>query len=236
MNLDDYKHIEPKPGPQMGGDPNELVENTPEPTTQASAALPALPDPAHATILTSTKKVEANRRNAAKSTGPKTAAGKRRVARNAIKHGFFSKYILVQHPEAEESQAEYDELRSAIYSHFQPLGVLEEFWVERIVVSSWRWRRVLRAESGHIARALYHERQLAKAESEHSDEAGAPDLEPDRATDHLFVPTNGDLNNILRYDVTINKQLNHAIAQLERLQAMRKAEPVPGLTREESSR
>jgi hypothetical protein len=172
--------------------------------------------------------VEANRRNSLQSTGPKASAGKKRVARNAIKHGFFSKYLLVQHPQAQESQAEYDELHAAIYADYQPFGGREEMCVEKIVVYSWRLRRLIRSESGHIARALHHECQLAKAESEHSDQAGSPDLEPYLATDHLFVPSNGDLDKNLRYEVMINKQLNHAIAQLERLQAMRKAESVPG--------
>jgi hypothetical protein len=34
------------------------------------------------------------------------------------------------------------------------------------------------SESGHISRALHHERQLAKAESEHSDQAASPNLDP----------------------------------------------------------
>ena len=37
--------------------------------------------------MTSDKKREANKRNAARSTGPKTAAGKARAARNAVRHG-----------------------------------------------------------------------------------------------------------------------------------------------------
>lgn len=37
--------------------------------------------------MTSQRQIDANRRNAKKSTGPKSTAGKRRSARNAIKHG-----------------------------------------------------------------------------------------------------------------------------------------------------
>jgi len=38
--------------------------------------------------MTSPAKLRANRRNGAKGTGPKTAAGKARAARNARRHGF----------------------------------------------------------------------------------------------------------------------------------------------------
>src|SRR6266699_1080951 len=37
--------------------------------------------------MISTRKVAANRRNAARSTGPSTAGGKARASRNAYKHG-----------------------------------------------------------------------------------------------------------------------------------------------------
>jgi hypothetical protein len=62
-----------------------------------------------------------------------------------------------------------------------------------------------------------------------------PDVEGHLALDHLFLPTNGDMDKILRYDVTINKQLNHAIAQMERLQTMRKAGSLPALIRSGNS-
>jgi hypothetical protein len=37
--------------------------------------------------VTSTRKIEANRKNARASTGPKTAQGRARLARNALRHG-----------------------------------------------------------------------------------------------------------------------------------------------------
>src|SRR5947207_12729613 len=115
----------------------------------------------------SSRKIEANRRNARKSTGPRTATGKKRVSRNALRHGFYSKWLLVQHRDGNENQAEYDELNVAIQEHYQPVGWLEERWLETIAVWSWRLRRVIRYETGQIARAL----------AEHSDDLQSADPE-----------------------------------------------------------
>ena len=84
---------------------------------------------------TSSRKVAANRRNALKSTGPRTTNGKRRVARNAVRHGFFSKWLLVQHQDGKESQSEYDDFYADIRKHYQPVGWLEVLWAEKIAVS-----------------------------------------------------------------------------------------------------
>jgi hypothetical protein len=45
--------------------------------------------------VTSDKKAEANRRNALKSTGPRTPEGKAAVRLNALKHGLLSEEILL---------------------------------------------------------------------------------------------------------------------------------------------
>ena len=45
--------------------------------------------------MTSDKKVEANRRNALKSTGPRTPEGKAAVRSNAVTHGLLSKKVLL---------------------------------------------------------------------------------------------------------------------------------------------
>ena len=43
--------------------------------------------------------IEANRRNAAHSTGPKTDEGKARSSQNAITHGFYAKAFVVRDDE-----------------------------------------------------------------------------------------------------------------------------------------
>ena len=45
--------------------------------------------------MTSEKKTEANRRNALKSTGPRTPEGKTAVRLNALRHGLRSEEILL---------------------------------------------------------------------------------------------------------------------------------------------
>jgi hypothetical protein len=171
----------------------------------------------------SAKRAEANRQNSRKSTGPRTAAGKKRVSRNAIRHGFFSKWLLVQHPDAKESLDEYEDFYADIRAHYQPADWLEHLWVEKIAVWSWRLRRLIRCESGQIARALAghsHELQQTRADDLAEPES-APSSNPemDAMTDHLFLPEKDELDKLLRYEAMINRQLNHAIGELERLQA-----------------
>jgi hypothetical protein len=49
-------------------------------------------------------------------------------------------------------------------------------------------------------------------------------VESGAVTDHLLLPDDATANKILRYDSSINKQMNHAMSELERLQRGRRAE------------
>jgi hypothetical protein len=176
----------------------------------------------------SLRRIESNRRNSQKSTGPKTATGKKRVSTNAIKHGFYSKWLLVQHRDGEESRAEYDELYAGIVEDYQPVGWHEEDLVDKIAAWSWRLRRAIRYESGLITRALAEHRyelQRSKADDlAETESAPSRNPEMDAMTDHLFLPENEELDKLMRYEAMINRQLNHALAELERVQARRKGE------------
>jgi hypothetical protein len=99
----------------------------------------------------SPKQIVANRRNAQKSTGPKTPNGQAISKANALKHGILSQEVVVQGRCIKEKFGEFTDLRQRFLEDLKPVGPLEEMMVDKIVTTYWRLRRALKAESGEIA-------------------------------------------------------------------------------------
>jgi len=217
----------------MGRGKRDILEELPETSQAEGAKKQSPPEPmSNQKAPASARKIEANRRNALRSTGPRTPRGKKTVAKNALKHGFFSKWLLVAHPDGKEDPNEYADLCAALREHYRPNSFLEELWLEKIAVWSWRLRRLIRFESGQIALALAeHSQDIKQSSTELAEFESAPLSSPeiDSMTDHLFLPSKEELDKLLRYEAMINRQLNHAIAELERLQRRRNGESVPAL-------
>jgi hypothetical protein len=114
----------------------------------------------------SARQLAANRRNAEKSTGPKTPAGRAAVAGNAVKHGIFSKEVLVKGLHIKENSRELSDLRERFWHDLDPIGPVEEMLVDQIVTTHWRWRRALKAEAGEIALSVDQGRWKRQAEPE----------------------------------------------------------------------
>ena len=55
--------------------------------------------------MTSFRQIEANRRNAIRSTGPNTDEGKRRSRRNAIRHGLCAETVIENIEDIEDYRA-----------------------------------------------------------------------------------------------------------------------------------
>jgi hypothetical protein len=88
----------------------------------------------------------ANQNNAKKSTGPVTLQGKQAVSNNALKHGVFSKSLIL----ADEDPTEYKSLLDQLLLELHPIGLLEQTLVERIALNLWRQKRLVRAETANI--------------------------------------------------------------------------------------
>ena len=102
----------------------------------------------------SERRIQANRRNALRSTGPKTERGKRAVAHNAIKHGFLAREVVITAGDGEESLEEFHCLVGQLCEYYEPIGVVEESLLQTIATCWWRKARVLRAENGEIRKRV----------------------------------------------------------------------------------
>ena len=102
----------------------------------------------------SERRIQANRKNALRSTGPKTARGKQIVALNAIKHGILAREVVITAGDGEENLEEFHDLVEQLGISYEPVGVVEEILVQNIATSLWRKARVVRAENGEIRTRL----------------------------------------------------------------------------------
>ena len=88
--------------------------------------------------MTSEAQIIANRRNAQKSTGPRTNEAKSAISQNAVKHGFSASQDVI----SSESQADFDQYRDQLLAELDPASPMESMLAERIVSLSWRLKRI----------------------------------------------------------------------------------------------
>jgi len=72
--------------------------------------------------------------------------GKERSKRNSLKHGIFAKATVLDG----ESRAEFDFLLKGLRDCLDPVGALEDLFVEKLANIVWRERRSLVAEGAAI--------------------------------------------------------------------------------------
>ena len=89
------------------------------------------------------KQLTANRRNAQKSTGPKTPGGKAVSSKNAIRHGLLARDVILK----DEDPQAFEAMQTALVEELSPLGEIERQLVDRIVSALWRLRRLGRVEA-----------------------------------------------------------------------------------------
>ena len=119
------------------------------------------------TTTTPIDRAAINRRNAQKSTGPRTPEGKSRSRFNAVKHGMSAKTLVLPGEDADVLQQRIE----AWTSDLQPQNEVEQFLVERSVQFSWQLERADRAELARLS-SLIHGVPAAAA-SRQQEEAAA---------------------------------------------------------------
>ncbi len=116
--------------------------------------------------MTSFAQWQANRRNAAKSTGPVTEEGKQRSRRNAVRHGLTAETVIGALEDAEDYQA----FEAAIIADYDAQSAAERELVLRLASALWRLRRatameteLFEIEAGHLTAAATMQRPAREA-------------------------------------------------------------------------
>ena len=94
--------------------------------------------------MTSFRQIEANRRNARKSTGPITEEGKQRSRCNAVRHGLTAETVIGALEDAED----YKAFEAAITADYDAQSAVERELVLRLASLLWRLRRATTMETG----------------------------------------------------------------------------------------
>jgi len=80
--------------------------------------------------VVSIKRIEANKKNAKHSTGPKTVAGKFKSSRNSIKHGLQARLHLV----IGEDPVAFERFKASYIKSLSPKNIIEEQIVFKLLV------------------------------------------------------------------------------------------------------
>src|SRR5260370_8767584 len=93
--------------------------------------------------MTSFRQIEANRRNAIRSTGPNTEEGKRRSRVNALRHGLCAETVI----ELVEDVEDYRAFEAAVIADYKAQTAVERELVLRLASLLWRLRRATAIET-----------------------------------------------------------------------------------------
>jgi len=97
------------------------------------------------------KQINANRKNALLSKGPKTDLGKLNSSKNSLKHGLTAKQLVIG-----EDLNEFEKYRDHMIEALKPEGILEEQVVFKIIDVGFRLRRIGGIEAGIYNQEILH--------------------------------------------------------------------------------
>ncbi len=200
----------------------------------------------------SQRRLEANRRNALRSTGPKTAAGKRAVRWNAWKHGLHTRQLLLPG----EKESDWSAFRERLSAELKPVGELELLLADRITALAWRIRRLGGLESDLFVWNYYetvasrnsHDyiwRNVLEFQKLHGDESGSEEESISKAREaralqesessrlgRAFISDSERTDSFVklsRYEGRLERSFYRALQELQRLQGARAGRPGRGL-------
>jgi hypothetical protein len=184
--------------------------------------------------MASDKQIEANRRNALLSTGPRTDAGKRRSRLNAYHHGLTGHLAVMT---GEQKQA-HDAFVAELAGDLKPVGAFERQIAQSIAETQWRINRVAVIENNIFAAGAFNQ-EVDSADFPVGEEGAAavaegsgaepPDVNQDvnQDVDHALASARTFAANPERfhllalYEMRLHRKAQADLKQLRQLQVAR---------------
>jgi hypothetical protein len=127
--------------------------------------------------MSSLRQTEANRRNAQKSTGPRSAEGKAASSQNAVRSGIDAKSQILPG----ESSDALESLTAEYYGRYRPATPEARHLVDTLISNQWLLRRFRRIE----VQILKHEMESAGSFLDQKNPIGHAYMRSDRSLDRL---------------------------------------------------
>jgi hypothetical protein len=162
---------------------------------------------------------EANARNARKSTGPTSAAGKYRTCHNAYKHGLTGQIHVLT---AEERQA-FDAHCTGIIQALAPVGALEQDLARAIAEDRWRLNRARAVETAVFSAGQHGEAGGKGYKGRDLDNPADLILQQAALKGHTWMNQAKNLQLLVLYEQRINRTVEKNMAELRTLRAERQA-------------
>ena len=168
--------------------------------------------------MSSLRRIEANRRNALKSTGPRTPEGKAKAAQNATTHGLARLTITPINPGCflpNEDPAAFLDLLNEYVDTYRPQHRDEIDLLTEAVFAKWRQQRLWLAESAQLQMAIaLHEPDLRKS---------LPNIDPAAQLANGLAKSDVTLRLHIRYEAQLHRQYLRCLKELRDLQDDRQA-------------
>jgi hypothetical protein len=161
--------------------------------------------------MISEKQLEANRRNAQRSTGPRTDEGKKTSALNARRHNLTGQVTAM----TDADRIMHDAFSASIVETLAPEGAMETQLAQRIATDSWRLNRISAVEDNLFA--LGHSAHPDDIQTEN------PEIHAALRAAKVFQAESKQLQLLTLYEQRINRNIQKNLATLQALQAARVA-------------
>jgi hypothetical protein len=171
--------------------------------------------------MISEKQLAANRRNALHSTGPQSAAAKKRVSLNNLRHGLTGQTTVL----SSEDRAAHDKFCAGITECLKPENALELRIAQSIADDHWRLNRLFAIETNIFALGHFESPAPAATSLEHPEEDSEdPEIHAALNSARVFLADAKQFALLSIHEQRIHRNLQKSMAQLNELQIARRAQ------------